>query len=77
MLPGIGNTLKNVKLKTYSMPLSATVVCLNISMYRLYKPFHSTSIPKLTTGYNTVSMASYTAKTKTDNNIAQNFKNTG
>ena len=59
------------------MPVSATVVCLNISIYCLYKPFHSTSMPKLATGYNTVSIASYTAKTETDNNIAQNFKNTG
>ena len=36
------------------MPVSATVACLNASRYRLHKIFHSTGMPKLTTGYNTV-----------------------
>ena len=35
------------------MLASATVVCLNTSRHRLYKFFHSTGMPKLTTGYGT------------------------
>ena len=31
----LSNTLKNVGLKTLSMPVSATVACLNISRYCL------------------------------------------
>ena len=34
--------------------MSATLACLNISRYRLYKPFHNIGMPKLTTGYATV-----------------------
>ena len=35
------------------MPVSATITCLNISKYFLYKPFHSIGMPKLTSGYGT------------------------
>ena len=49
----LSNTLKNVELKTLCMPVSTTVACLNISGHRLYKPFHSTGLSKLTTGYGT------------------------
>ena len=47
----LSNAKKNVELKTFCMPLSTTVVCLNTSKHRLYKRFHGTSMPKLTTGY--------------------------
>ena len=36
------------------MAVSATVTCLDITRHRLYKLFHSTSLPKLNTGYGTV-----------------------
>lgn len=49
----LSNTLKNDELRTLCMPVSATMACLNMSKHRLYKPFHSTGIPKLTTGHGT------------------------
>ena len=36
------------------MPGFPTEVCLNTSTQSLYTVFHSTSMPKLTTGYNTI-----------------------
>ena len=45
-----------IKDLTYDMPVSATVACLNISRYCLFKPFHGTSMPKLTTGYSSASV---------------------
>ena len=42
------------------MPVSVTGTCLNISRYCLYKPFHSTSMPKLPTEYSTVAITYWT-----------------
>ena len=49
----LSNTLKNIELQTLCIPVSTTLACINISRYRLYKPFHNSSMPKLTTGYTT------------------------
>ena len=43
------------------MSLSTTVVCLNTSKHRLYKRFHGTSMPKLTTGYDVAAVGAIIA----------------
>ena len=48
------NNIFHAELKTFCINASATLTqhrLLNTSKNRLYKPFNSTSVPKLTSGY--------------------------